>query len=401
MNLQNFIYKYLVCNYFLIFALDGFLTMIGLEQLAKFLSIFLLGLVYITFSELKKKITSIELFIILFYFSIILISIFQNTPFIYLIPEIKSICWSLSFFIIGERITVKRNIQILDKGKKIFIYICVIGLILFFSMPSWYLTFKMRNAPIDAATDYFLEITRLSAFWEFPYWISYGAIIYYLYLSINFYIKKDAKIKNICILFFLFVIILLAQQRSPLLFAIIVTLILLILNLKKSPQNRLYITLTVILMISIIYYISLQIDIELLNRFLMKLDAVNNYSDFLEARANIFGDLPDISFWGDGLGRYSHMAYNMGKQAITDHQYLKILHECGIFGGLGYGIIIIKSITNGIRHYKNNTFELGVILFFLIAMAGANCLSVSQEQSAIFWLCCGRLHNKALIKTKY
>ena len=66
---------------------------------------------------------------------------------------------------------------------------------------------------------------------------------------------------------------------------------------------------------------------EMRVRLLDKLEAFDNAQMFLKDRTNIFRDFrtKEISLLGDGIGRYSHGAYFLGKRAITDQQYMKML----------------------------------------------------------------------------
>lgn len=43
----------------------------------------------------------------------------------------------------------------------------------------------------------------------------------------------------------------------------------------------------------------------------------------------------------------------------------------------------------GFKHFDKCKFEVGVILFYLLAMSGANCLSSIQLHPIILWYCCG------------
>lgn len=103
---------------------------------------------------------------------------------------------------------------------------------------------------------------------------------------------------------------------------------------------------------------------------------------------------------GDGIGRYGHEAYYSGKMAITDQQYLKIMYETGYFGIICYSIFILLVVIRGIRNFKDNLFELGIIFFYLMAMTGANCLSVTGQHCIVFWFCCGRIFNKSCLTYK-
>ena len=124
------------------------------------------------------------------------------------------------------------------------------------------------------------------------------------------------------------------------------------------------------------------------------------YSSWFAALVLYFLFSKKITFWGDGIGRYGHEAYYSGKMAITDQQYLKIMYETGYFGIICYSIFILLVVIRGIRNFKDNLFELGIIFFYLMAMTGANCLSVTGQHCIVFWFCCGRIFNKSCLTYK-
>ena len=107
-----------------------------------------------------------------------------------------------------------------------------------------------------------------------------------------------------------------------------------------------------------------------------------------------------MTFWGDGIGRYSHLAYQQNKLAITDCQYIQTLHETGYFGLIGYILLFIYLIVNGMRNIKLNIFEIGVLIFYLIAMIGANPLSNQGIHTIFLWICCGRIINNDCLHYK-
>ena len=144
------------------------------------------------------------------------------------------------------------------------------------------------------------------------------------------------------------------------------------------------------------------IDVDMLTRLLEKIEVLSDASVFLDERANIFSQFltKDITLLGDGIGRYSAAAYRMGKDAITDQQYLLTVYETGYWGCFGYGVIILAVIIKGLKSFSVNYFELTIILFYLLAMSGANCLSSFGQHIAIFWMCCGRICNGSLLHDK-
>ena len=81
----------------------------------------------------------------------------------------------------------------------------------------------------------------------------------------------------------------------------------------------------------------------------------------------------NISFWGDGIGRYGHGAFFEGSISVTDQQYIQLLYETGLFGLLYNVLMLLICLILGFKHFDKCKFEVGVILFYLLAM----------------WYCCG------------
>ena len=88
----------------------------------------------------------------------------------------------------------------------------VIGLILFFWMPSWYVNYKIGQGNIWNSTGFY-EIMRLSSFWTHPYFVGYSSlfvIVYILNLRILYGVKRDYYF---IILIISFLALIFAQQR--------------------------------------------------------------------------------------------------------------------------------------------------------------------------------------------
>ena len=202
-------------------------------------------------------------------------------------------------------------------------------------------------------------------------------------------------------------IAILTQQRAPLFIIAAITLIYIAIGFFKKKRDG-----HTSLKLSIIYFLIASIcmfgvfvsfiDIDMLARLLEKIEVLSDASVFLDERANIFSQFlaKDVTLFGDGIGRYSAAAYRMGKNAITDQQYLLTAYETGYWGCLGYGFIILVVIIKGLKSFSVNYFEIIIILFYLLAMSGANCLSSFGQHIAIFWICCGRIYNGSILHDK-
>lgn len=393
--------KYFICNYFLLMTVDVLLVWCGLAAIAKFELIILLSAIIISFNKLRNQTTRMDLFIIFFSISIAISSLSNIYPQAFWFAGVRYQLLSIIFFFVGESSTSK-DWAFFNKSIIPVLGVCFIGLILYITSPDWYVAFKLSGFT-DNEGGRFLEMTRLSAFWTYPYWVSYGSGIIYFYLLFKSYKEGRVTTKTAFSLIFLAIILLLAQQRAPIAFVALITLALLV-NSLFNGQKRSFSTYVLFLLLILVCCISIVFSfldhdrlIFMLSKFESLMEGGN--SSFLKDRTDIFSDFysKKISFWGDGIGRYGHEAYFSGKMAITDQQYLKIMYETGYFGIICYSILILSIVISGVRNFKDNLFELGIIFFYLMAMTGANCLSITGQHCIVFWFCCGRIFNKSCL----
>lgn len=102
------------------------------------------------------------------------------------------------------------------------IAVSLIGLYLYLAQPSWYIAWKLQSTTEFSSESRILEMTRLSAFWQYPYWVSYGCALLYHYKLYTMF-TSNVKKQDVLVIFFLFFIIVLTQQRAPLLFIVLST----------------------------------------------------------------------------------------------------------------------------------------------------------------------------------
>lgn len=394
----------IICNYFLLSAINGLFMMLGVTAIAKLDLLIMLAALVITLSYLNHRISKLDAFIIFFIGSIAFSGLIQNYNKELWYGGCRGQLYYTIFFFVG-RYFENKPISVLSKGLLPFLIVCMIGLGLYILSPPWYLNFKLQIWSDSLSDNRILEMTRLSAFWVYPYWISYGCAIMYSYLIIKYFTQGYMGGKETFLLMFIVLIAILTQQRAPLFIIALLTLIFIILGLfKKRKKGHIslrtsifYFIVSAICMFAIFLTV---IDTDMLIRLLEKIEILEDVSTFLDNRAEIFDNFQTktVSLFGDGIGRYSHAAYFLGKEAITDQQYLRIIYETGYWGCIGYTIIIIAVIKQGLKNFSYNYFEMVIIVFYLLAMTGANCLSVVEQQhTAIFWLCCGRVCNNQLL----
>lgn len=398
----------IVYNYFLLYGINGLLGMVGMASIAKFDLLIMLAATVIAFSYLRKYITKLDVFIIIFIGIIAFTSLLNKYNYELWYSGCRQQLYTTIFFFVGRHPNIQAHI-VFRKGIVPFLCVCIIGLILYVTLPSWYMDYKLQmwQEVGDISDNRILEMTRLSAFWPYPYWVSYGCAIMYIYIMINCYMKRYMNRIEVLILIFIAFIALLTQQRAPI-FTIALLTVVFIIGGQFRRKKYGYISLRssifyfILLSISMFVFFITFIDYEMLERLLGKIELLENISVFLNERSDIFSDFytKKITLFGDGIGRYSHAAYALDKQAITDQQYMQLMYETGYFGCIGYGIILLNVLFRGIKHLSSCYIELGIIMFFLMAMTGANCLSNFVQHTAIFWMCCGYICNRKFSSTQ-
>jgi hypothetical protein len=387
----------IVYNYFLLMALDGAIMMFLSDSLAKFWHIITFSCLVILFKTAKRDFSQIDKAILAFFMILVFSSLTNNYPLICLYTELKGLLWGYLFYYIGAHDRVK-SIPFFEKGLFPFLVVCLIGLLLYVLMPGWYIAIKIDHAGRDVVSNTLIsELSRLSAFWDYPYWISYGCAFFYLYYF-NYYHNTQLKLKSLALFLFLLLIAIFTQQRAALGFMAIVTLYYVILMIFRRRLKISNIKWLACLVFAVIIGVSLILNFvseDVLDILLGKILKLSDTKDFVSERADIFDSFykKPIHIFGDGLGAYNHVAYSLGREAITDHQYLKMLYETGIFGCVGFSIIFLSAFVKALSRVHYFRIELGIVFFFLIAMTGANCMFVTQEHSAILWYCIGRILN--------
>lgn len=405
-KLNSFSTKYIIEFYFLLSGIDGFLCMIGLISLAKFTMLLNVFALFIVLEQFIKSPKWIDWFILFFILFILFVSSLENYNSELIYFGFRHQLLLTLFFIVGENPRLA-SWQIFRKAKNPILIISIIGLILFVTQPSWYISWKMTMWADDVSNSRILEMARLSAFWEYPYWISYGCALLYIFIIYRLYLKgSKAKVLDVVVLSFLLLIMLLAQQRAPILFILSITLSYLFVSIVRRTKDIAYFRKQLVLLVALIFIgiviLFSFLDADVLISINRKIEALSGSSNesFLSHRMSLFSDIKGQgnSFFGAGIGKYSHEAFRLGKQAITDQQYYAVYMETGIAGCIGYLIIIGSVIIRGLNNFKYYYFELSVVLFYLLAMFGANPLSSEPLHTIIFWLCCGRIYNKKCLR---
>lgn len=400
------LYLFLIENYFLLTALFGFLEMLSIHYF-EYKYIIQLSLLFVSVSLIiGEKHNKIDVILILTIFIIVLSGYFL-CPYniLYKVGVTGEIIPMFAYFI-GES-EFCNNDKIFEKGVCVVAIVSIIGLWLYITQPAWYLNFRLSG--IDNITDHaYLEMTRLSAFWEYPYWMSYGvAILYCFVLGRTLIENKLSKKIGYPLLFFFAIISLLTQQRASIGIIVLATIVYSIYYRKinnKSYAGIIKVSLIISFALLLLYLIiSHFLDETRLDFIFSKFTELNERDNFIEDRANLFDNMHDvpISILGDGLGLYSHTAFGMGlNHYITDQGYMKMIYETGLIGFVLRIIIIAICLFKGLKDKRIYYFEITVIVMIMVSLFGANSLSSMQMHNVIFWICCGRINNNLLLENK-
>ena len=130
-------------------------------------------------------------------------------------------------------------------------------------------------------------------------------------------------------------------------------------------------------------------DVEYLNYLYYR--SVDMEDNLVDERVGMFSEyINGISFWGSGLGKYSHNALIFDMPSIADCEYIRLLNELGLFGAFLFFGIIVSSYVRLFKNKKLYSYEMVCISFFLAAMIGATPLESVSQQPFLLWYCVGR-----------
>lgn len=387
----------------------GLISLLEIPYLVKSVLILQISLLYLFVFESLKNLGKCDLIVGLF-FLMIIVSQFLNVDNPYLYKTAKAQILPMLLFPIASKGYFSGSL-FFEKGKRIVFVVAVIGLLLYFISPSYYTSLKLllidKVVVLDERTDLDLEASRLSAFWLYPYWVSYSSAIFYSYILLKSFKKKFKHCKeDLLIMVVLIAAMFFAGQRLPMAFSVFITLLITMYGLTFSEyrKNSVMLLVYVIIFIIIISYIITFVDPDIIDfifdKFSYALNGDGNNS-FIGERFEMFAGLGGpISLFGDGLGRYSFVSARIGHSYIADNAWLRLLYENGIIGLLYFVFLFLYLLILGVRDFKHNIFEVGIIIMYVFSMTGADCLTSDQQHPVVLWICCGRIYYKYQIRVK-
>lgn len=391
--------KWILCNYFLLLIITQLVRIFGYET--KFEVLILLASIFILFNHInevtsKLSNSAINIFLLFIVFYIICTALFNDYILDLKYYSFRYFVWAIFFFYIGQ-MKIFANDEIYSKQKNVLLILYAISLYLYFIPPSWYVVWKnsafssIENYTIDI-TSYSDDFSRLSGFWSYPYFVCYSAYIYITYYLLRCRLGLENSKIYLPILI-AFSAMFLGMMRVSIICCIIFYLTL-IFFFRDDPKYRnktwKHLNYSIILFLFIaVFYSSFYLTDYISQR-------IFNNTNVVSERIMMFSTLFDnISVFGQGIGRFSNEAKLYGYPSIMDSEWIKLLCEIGIVGVSLIVIFFIRIIKMGLSNYKNNFFELSVIIFFLISMIGSNSLEQPIVKHSVFlWFCAGQILNK-------
>ena len=359
-------------------------------------AIYLLCLIVSLSVYYDRKTNRLDL-IVLFFIIYSIITYFFNFdyPFGLFIQSARDQIIPICFYFIARSNSFK-NCRMLENMIYPLGFAYLAGLYFYFFQPSWYMSFKLDGKDVWNATNYY-EILRLSSFWWHSYFVGYSSLIVIIYiLNQRFFNGVVRKYYN-CILIVSLFVIFFAQQRVSIAFLFLYLIGLYFVLIKRNRISFIktlpYMLLTGLLIISVGGYLLLNLDQDLITYIMDR--SINKDDNLIEERTKMFDSyLKTISFFGGGLGKYSHNAIKYDMDSIADCEYIRLPNELGIFGSFIFFIIIFISFISIFKRNRFYGFEMLVISFVLIAMVGAAPLEMASQHPILLWYCIGRTQMK-------
>lgn len=268
----------------------------------------------------------------------------------------------------------------------------ILGVILFFWQPEWYVQITLSNPFFEG-----LEAERMRSVFSSPYVCSYASFFAISYILLA---RKDIERKGrffystavvrICLVSCILALVL-CMQRAPIGGAILaIGIYFVVSSLKTRNIFKLIVYFFIIVLLgALIYYVlSKYMASDSIDYFFEKFEILFDSEDnFFKERKDLF--VIDDSLLGDGAGRHSHYAMMQGEVGITDNEYGKLMQEVGIIGQFLQIAIIVLAMLKSLLNWRLLSFELCVLLFLLVAMNGADPLSLYELHPLFFWIVIG------------
>lgn len=386
----------IVDSYFLIEILLYGAVMLSMPRILTFsarlllMSIILVESIrYMRQSYKRYRLTRVVWGYILYLIFTILISSIDGYPSVIYIESINQGIYPIFFFFLAVKF---KNHNIEDDPIYIrylygclFMYVC--ALYLFFTMPSWYINWRISILP-DEWKNNLNILSLLTGFSADSYLVGYTSFFAFTYLLINIVNGKRIKY-DIYFLIITSLCMLLSQTRSSI-FMSLAVLLWLVMTKMKTKYKVYAITFILIIVAAFIYLVEhSEFLSEIINVFSNKLEGTSSSSRY-DTGFLLLSHQTNYIF-GHGYGTGGNVANSLGFPSVTDCEYFKLFYETGIIGFCYFVVIIFNFYRLAIKKTEKYRLEIVIVTFYLLAMNIADPLSVAPMMAPVFWYSLGRV----------
>lgn len=290
--------------------------------------------------------------------------------------------------------------SIIEKSYIPLLFMCVIGIWLFFSPPQWYTAAinKVLEAKFSGQQlrESMLEFYRLRSIFPTTYALTYFVNVVVIYQW--FLIVKRKYLFNSKTYHYLYIVLLIstsffAMMRAPFFSAGIALVIALYYNFRYNKHSEgLSVFVYLGISVSIVVVVAAFLNSNEMTEFITnKYGAVTDKnSDFVTNR--FFFHKIEYTLLGDGVGRHSIYANNLPHAySLPDGEYMKLIAEQGYIGLVLFLVMFGVALVKSIVHFKYLYFEFCLLIMLFICMIGADPISTYDKHPFIFWLALGNI----------
>lgn len=361
----------------------------------------LLG-IFLIVTSFHKNNTGLKLFFIWFFFNLLTICSYLNNdlPYSCFGEMLRPYIFPMLFFMLGIDNDIDST-KFFNVYLYTYLFVFILGIILYVTMPSFYLSYLSELASqawygTNSSESYILENTRMSAFFDSSYAISYSSIPAMSIALGGTFNSNAGKTRWLFVVTIIcWLSALLCQQRSAMFFSVVVVVYYFYKSRRIVKGKSFFMGFIIAGILGIIFFLSAT------DRFDLIKDAVEtrfNEMSLSEAyegsrEYQVETTVRSINNYivGDGLGARSAPARKLGRVGVTDNEYIRILAESGIVGIVLFFVFAGCSLLKARRRITVYFAEIMVIGFFIFAMIGSNSLSISHLYAPIFWFSMGSI----------
>lgn len=387
------LFKFVVNNYYWLFVGLAAISFFGGKDFRSFIIIWFVGTVFFVLNPQTFKWKSFDFIVLLFiFYQILSPTLFTHQALWYY--GIKAQVMPILFYFFGRSKCFLEN-KMLDRMKWPMVIAFLLGLLLYFWSPGWYIARRTANLTEYATAINYYEVTRLSSFWPWSYAMGFGALYFIMYFSKDLF-KNKVDRTTYPFLLIAVMVLFFAQQRVTIGFFFIFLALVTLLNFKQYKKKLVVFWIFIISLFAIfVFFVFNYMDSDFIDYLVNR--SIGSDENIVVQRFNMFGSFWKVSLFGAGVGNFGHAALIYHLPSITDNEYIRFMAELGIIGCFFFGIIYMGSLIRAVRLVKYFRFELCILLFFAIAMIGATPFEYDVMQNFLFWYCIGRINNSNIL----